>query len=500
MKLSSNRHLPRNLYTPEQVKNSEKWAAQQQGLSLFELMQKAGEAIFELIENCFFKEKTLCILLGKGNNAGDGFVVARLAHTAGWHVELATMPGCQSWSGEAQQALAQLPDSIHFKNVESCDFSSFSVIVDAVFGIGLNKIVKPEWSVIFDAVNQAGRLVISADVPSGLNAHTGDVMGNAIKATHTVTFIALKSGLFTADAGDYCGEIHFAPLDVAQHVEKANQAYFRLLQLSEQKFYFKPRARNSHKGQFGRLLCIGGDRGMSGAIRIAAEGALRAGAGTVSVITHPDNVVQVSQGRPELMVYGVNGITTEAKTLMQQADAIVIGPGLGRSGWANGLMQIACELEQNKVVDADALHWLAEHAVKKNNWILTPHPGEAGVLLQQSSSHIQHDRYAAAQQIQARYGGVCILKGHGSLIASSQDTSVCQAGNPGMASGGMGDLLAGICGAFIAQGFAPTLAAELAVVVHAQAGDEAAKQGERGMIASDLMSFVRQCVNQAIES
>ncbi|EWH08713.1 carbohydrate kinase [Catenovulum agarivorans DS-2] len=502
MKLSSIRHWPTNLYTPEQIRSTEAKAAELNNLSLFQLMQQAGKAIFELVEGTFDASAHIGILLGKGNNAGDGLVVAKLAVEAGWQVSLVYMPNCQAFKGEAAQAQAELmaldqPSLSRLKqqNAVAADFSQFDLLVDCVLGTGFTGNLSAEWADIFQQANHSSRMIISADIPSGVNGLTGEADSNAIQAQHTVTFLALKTGLFTHDAADYCGLIHYASLGCQHQIEQLNKAYYQLSDWNQLKTFLPARRRNSHKGSFGHVVCIGGDKGMAGAIRLSAEAALRSGAGKVTVLTHPDNVLLVATGRPELMVRGINGITSEVRKLIEQTDVILIGPGLGKTGWANGLMQLVVESNKNTVVDADGLNWLASYRYKKQNWILTPHPTEAARMLNQSTNHIQHNRFAAATELHAHFGGAIVLKGCGSLIASEQGIKVSRYGNPGMASAGMGDLLAGICAAMLAQGYTTELAAELAVNIHAKAGDLAAKQGERGMIASDLLQYMREVIN-----
>ncbi|MCU4676343.1 NAD(P)H-hydrate dehydratase [Catenovulum sp. 2E275] len=501
MKLVESRQLPVAVYTPEQIRQNEAQAAKSTGINLYQLMQKAGEAVFELITQNFLQPKRIGILLGKGNNAGDGFVVAKLAAQAGWQVSLLAMPNCDNWQGDALTAKEEaLKQNLTIQSAENHDFTQYDILVDAILGTGLKKNLTQDWQNIIEQVNAQAFQVVSIDIPSGLNAKTGCVMGAAINAQHTVTFIGLKTGLLTADAADYIGLLHFAGLDVDKVFAEQNHAYYRLSQFNELRGCFDKRARNSHKGKYGHVLCIGGDKGMSGAIRLSAEAVLRAGAGLVSVITHPDNVLAVSITRPELMVLGVNGINQELKDKVAAADVIVIGPGLGKSGWANGLMQYVIEQDKPKVIDADGLNWLAQHPCKQKNWVLTPHPLEAARLLSQSQYHVQYDRYSAATELQAMYGGTVVLKGCGSLIAGKHEIVVCKQGNPGLATAGSGDVLTGIIAAFLAQGFTPELAAELGVNIHAQAGDLAAKSGERGMIASDLYPFIRHLINQAVES
>ncbi|NTS77468.1 NAD(P)H-hydrate dehydratase [Catenovulum sp. SM1970] len=511
-------YLPPEVYLPTQVKENEARAAQTAGIKLYDLMEQAGAATFYLLKNIFPHGAKLAVVTGPGNNAGDGYVVARLAVQAGWQVTLAQMPDCQNLQSDAAMAAEKwqvLTTTAEFghaktKTAESVDFSEFDIILDAVLGTGANKHIKDAWQPIFKKINQSPVLTVSVDVPSGLNAQTGVALmpaqANAdefvIRADHTVTFIAVKSGLVTADAADYVGRIHYADLGIGDIFVEQNTVYYKRTELNLLRHHLAARSRIAHKHDFGHVVCIGGDRGMSGAIRLAAQACLQAGAGLVTVLTHPDNVIQVSASCPELMVQGVNGLTDDLIQLLAKADVVLAGPGMGQSGWANGLMQQLTQVDESStfdkpmVVDADGLNWLASNPVKRANWILTPHLGEASRLLAENKATIHQDRYASATELCLRYGGVSVLKGAGSLIASSQKTSVCVAGNPGMASAGMGDVLSGLCAAMLAQGLDLYSAAQVAVCLHAEAGDIAAAKGERGLIASDLLAHIRELINE----
>lgn len=255
------------------------------------------------------------------------------------------------------------------------------------------------------------------------------------------------------------------------------------------------RPRDAHKGLFGHVLIVGGNFGMAGAVRLAGEAALRTGAGLVSVATQPEHVTVVASECPEIMAHGVEN-SNDLKPLLLKATVIVIGPGLGQTDWSKQLFETVFASPQPKVIDADGLNLLAQHPKKFEQWVLTPHPGEAGRLLNCEAKQIQADRISAIRELQATYGGVVVLKGAGSLICASNSLSICQSGNPGMASGGMGDVLSGVIGALLAQNFNLQQAAELGVCLHACAGDMAAQQmGERGLIASDLMSYLHLLVN-----
>jgi NAD(P)H-hydrate epimerase len=258
-----------------------------------------------------------------------------------------------------------------------------------------------------------------------------------------------------------------------------------------------PRKRTAHKGQQGAVLIIGGGWGMAGAARMSGEAALRSGAGLVTIATHPDNVAAVIAGRPELMCRGVMN-AADLQPLIERADLIAIGPGLGRDDWARSVFDAALATEQRKVVDADALNLLASSPRKQSNWILTPHPGEAARLLGISNDEVQRDRLNQAKAIGSRFGGVVVLKGAGTLVATDGLTPVvCDRGNPGMASPGMGDVLTGVISGMAAQIPDLVAAAEMGVLVHAMAGDMAARHGERGLLASDLFSYLPTCVNPA---
>lgn len=259
--------------------------------------------------------------------------------------------------------------------------------------------------------------------------------------------------------------------------------------------YLKPRARDSFKGDFGQVLIVGGAPGYSGAVLLAAEAALRVGAGLVSIATHPDHASVLNLSRPEIMCHGIDS-KEQLDPLIEKATVLVIGPGLGQSAWSQMIFHQASLSEKNSIVDADGLNLLANKPFKKRNWIMTPHPGEAARLLKKSTQAIQQDRVSAAHLLQKQYDGWIVLKGAGTLITGPDGSiAICTAGNPGMATGGMGDVLSGVLGGLVAQSIPLEVTARLGVILHAAAGDLAAKKGERGMIASDLMLYLRDLVN-----
>jgi NAD(P)H-hydrate epimerase len=262
-----------------------------------------------------------------------------------------------------------------------------------------------------------------------------------------------------------------------------------------------PRPLDAHKGLFGHVMVVGSDYGMPGAARLAAEGALRVGAGLVTVITQKEHISSIMNGRPELLCYGVEAITPLLDILTNKASVIVLGPGLGQSGWSKRLFDKLIAIPQPIVLDADGLNWLArsQSSVPRTNWILTPHPGEAARLLNTTVQEIQKNREQSAQQLQKQYNGVIVLKGAHSIVTHSQKPTIkiCESGNPGMASPGMGDLLSGMIAGLVAQGIKLEQAAEAGVMLHAEAADRvASRQGQRGLLASDLFCELPLVINE----
>ena len=484
--------LPTKLYTTAQVRELDRLAIKDYGIPGIELMSRAGNAVFRHLRIKWPQCQSIDVFCGSGNNAGDGYIIAGLAHAVGLNVTayFVSDPGLLK-----DNALIAYQDYVKAKGkalpFQAGQITKADVIVDALLGTGLSKPVTGLYADAINAINRSRAPVIAVDVPSGLNADTGNVMGCAVKANCTVTFLGLKQGLLTGLAPDYAGEIIYSSLAVPNELfGKITPDAVRLKQKK-----FPSRARCVHKGDHGHVLIIGGDQGYSGAVRMAGEAALRVGAGLVSIAAHPDHAAQLNTGRPELMCHGVQN-SSQLEPLLDKANCLLIGPGLGQSRWAVELFLSALKSAKPAVIDADGLNLLAHVPEKRSNWILTPHPGEAARLLGVASAEIQQDRFRAAAGIQTKYNGIVALKGAGTLIAGADEIAVCATGNPGMASGGMGDVLAGAIAGLIAQGFSLKDAAQQGVYVHGMAADLAAGQGgERGLLASDLMPFLRQLVN-----
>jgi len=377
------------------------------------------------------------------------------------------------------------------------ELNSSDLLVDALLGTGLQRDVSGDWKVLIKQINQHRIPVLAVDIPSGLHADSGVVMGDCVRADRTISFIGLKQGMFTAAGVEYCGRALFDDLQIPADVYDAVEPSAIRLDVNNA-CRLMPAARRAtdHKGKFGHVLVVGGGPGMPGAALMAALAAARSGAGLVSIATHSDHASQMVSQCPELMCHGVQS-ATELGKLLQRATVVVLGPGLGRSAWASDLFARVLDTDLPLVVDADGLNLLAREKATRSNWVLTPHPGEAGRLLASSTAEVQHDRFAAARQITTDYQAVCVLKGSGSLIHDRKDNiAISTSGNPGMATGGMGDVLGGIIAALIAQGLELADAARLATWLHGRAGDMAAADGgERGMLATDLLPWIRLLMN-----
>ncbi|MGZ8244197.1 NAD(P)H-hydrate dehydratase [Methylomagnum sp.] len=498
------RPLPPELYRAQDVRAMDRYAIDTLGIPGIDLMRQAGIAAFAALRERHPEARTLSAVCGAGNNGGDGYVLARLAHQADWDVRVYPAAPPEALKGDAltayQDFRAAGGEILDFIPV---DFEGAEVVVDALLGTGLDREVEGPYAEIIRAINRYAQLgvvrsgrpgrILALDIPSGLHADTGTALGVAVKAHLTVSFIGLKRGLFTGEGLEYSGEVVFDDLGTSPDVRHSAKPSARLLPLWGRGL--QPRPRFAHKGHFGHVLVVGGDHGYSGAARLAAEAAGRVGAGLVSVATRQDHAALLNLARPELMCHGVEG-REELRAVLARASVIALGPGLGRSDWARELLASVLATELPLVVDADGLNLLAEHPLRRDHWILTPHPGEAARLLGVSTAEVQRDRYAAVRELQAKYGGVAVLKGSGTLIVGKDGIpAVCTAGNPGMASGGMGDVLTGVTAGLLAQKLDLLDAATLAVRLHGAAGDDAAKSGERGLLAGDLMEPLRRLVN-----
>lgn len=520
--------LPLSLYTADQVRALDRRAIEEYGIPGIELMSRAADSVLRNLHVRWPQVRRLLVFAGSGNNAGDGYLVAALACAEGLQAEVIEVGDAERLGPDAATARARalaggvrcqpLTTPVSWPDMPGGD----TVVIDALLGTGIRGPLRPEFKEAVQTMNRMSAPVVSVDIPSGVCPDTGRVAEEAVRATLTVCFIALKQGLLAASGPDHAGEIVVETLALPERLLTATAACMRIDMHTESP-RLAPRSLAAHKGDCGHVLVIGGDTGYGGAALMAAEAACRAGAGTVRLLTRAAHVSAVLARRPEIMVQALesleDGDWEGLGPLVQHADAVVIGPGLGRTPWARCVLQhvlVAAGAHVPLVVDADALALLAEdlherHAItpggqlplglRKRQWVLTPHPGEAARMLGLSTAEIQADRFAAARQLQALWGGVCLLKGIGSLVCHddgvAQQLALCTEGNPGMASGGMGDVLSGLVGALLAQGFEAASALRLAVCIHGEAADiAAARDGERGLLATDLLPHIRHLMNR----
>jgi hydroxyethylthiazole kinase-like uncharacterized protein yjeF len=487
--------LPTNIYSVAAVRETDRMTIEDRGVPGYTLMMRAGEAAVSEACARFPDAGRWQVVCGAGNNAGDGYVVARVAAARGLAVSVIALVDPESLQGDAATAYRDYAaeGGVVLPWAGELDAEA-SLLVDGMLGSGLERDVGGEFARAVAALNAHGAPVLALDIPTGIQGDTGAVLGCAVRADLTVTFVGLKQGLFLGEGPEYCGTLRFADLGIADDDRDGIEPAMRRIDDAMLAAALPRRRRTGHKGDYGHVLVVGGGEGMPGAVRLAGEAALRAGAGLVSIATHPSHAAMMVASRPELMPHAVAS-PNDLAPLLERADVVAFGPGLGRSDWARALFDPLLAFDRPAVWDADALNLLAEQPGKARERVITPHPGEAARLLGETTAGIQADRPGALARLQAKYGGIAVLKGAGTLVSDLPVPLLCTAGNPGMGSAGMGDVLSGIIAALAAQGIELPRAAAVGVEVHARAGDRAAVAGERGLIASDLLAELRAVVN-----
>lgn len=501
--------MDRPLYTARQVRQLEEALAARHGLAAATLMARAGQALHACVRRHWPQARRVLVLAGTGNNGGDGYVLAQQLRAEGRQVDVLALAAPASALAVAQAEAWQAAGGVVHSWPGNGPLPAADLVVDALFGIGLARPLAGAAAVLVDACNRSAVPVLAVDVPSGLDADTGHVATVAVRATRTLCLLAGKRGLHTGQAADCRGTLGFDDLGCGGLVAglaadpPAIAPAARLMASADLAQWLPPRRRSAHKGDHGHVLVVGGDAGMAGAVQIAGQAALRAGAGWCSLATRPAHAAGAVSQRPELMSHPV-GDGQALAGLAARASVLAVGPGLGRGDWSRQLLDCclhwAAATGKPLLLDADALNLLAEGSAGDPAWahgqvVLTPHPGEAARLLGISVADIAADRFAAVRELARRYRCVAVLKGAGTLVDDGHHCHVCGHGNPGMASAGMGDALSGIIAAFLAQGLPPFRAASAGVLAHALAGDRAAAGGERGLLAGDLTDCLRQVVN-----
>ncbi|WP_199610933.1 NAD(P)H-hydrate dehydratase [Flocculibacter collagenilyticus] len=543
----NNDNLPQKVYTAQQVRENEAQIAKQLNVSMYTLMERAGQAVFNLIQT-YYPKARLIVFVGKGNNGGDGFVAARLAIEQGRAVTVIQLGSTERLTGDAKQAWQkwneqykkqnqqrQLAKAIQYdiyddQSAEEVnlltsrlsellqDASTFTessadnsthagvsiVIIDALLGTGVVGKPREAFATVINAINKAKAPVVSVDLPSGLNADTGYTSFECVNATHTISFVSYKQGLLTGVAKECCGKLHYDGLGIDAVFQQQIVSSVELVDAQQAFLQLPKRTQYAHKTQCGHILCIGGNVGMAGAIQLSATAALRSGAGLVSVATHPSNVTTVASAQPELMVLGIETVT-QLQPLIDRASVVVFGPGLGRDEWAGSLWQVVRILNKPIIIDADGLYFLAQeqgslqtmhqkiNAIRK---VITPHEGEAARLLNINIEDVRANRFSVVKELHHLYGANTLLKGAGSLIFDGKTTTINTTGNPAMASGGMGDTLSGIIAGLIGQGMPHVAALRYAVWAHGKIADDlASARGIRGLLASDIIKQLYKVVN-----
>ena len=485
-------------------------AAVDQGGSYLELMENAGSAAARfLIKMESPAGKRIVILCGKGNNGGDGYVVARHLTVRGARVAVVLAQGdpATEISREMFEKLSDTSVRVLYLD-RDWDFikdliSSADYLYDGIYGIGFRGAVPEELARLFDAAEASPAHKIALDLPSGVQCDTGAVEGRCIHADDTVTFSARKPAHLLRPAMDFCGEVTCVDVGIPDSLLEASDAAMEVTSRETAAPLFTPREQDSNKGTYGTLLCVCGSEGMAGAAILSAGAALRCGAGLVNLALPGKIYPIVAPCLPEC-VYTLweekeNGVLTYASqqkldAVLKKASACVIGCGLGQSLTA---LRLTCDLiEYSKVpvvVDADGINAVARNIdvlkAAQAPVILTPHPGEMARLLETTVAEVQANRLTYAKLFAEQYGVIVVLKGTGTITAAPDGRTFWNpTGNPGMAKGGSGDVLAGMIGSFLAQGADPVVAAAAGAYLHGLAGDECARKlSQRGMLPSDMI-------------
>lgn len=476
--------LERMLYTARQTREIDRQVIEQGPETAYQLMQRAGRLVFNHIQRRYGHCQPVVIACGSGNNGGDGYVVARCLQRIGVAVQVLQV--AEPSTDSCGQALTDYRAEGGAVTSDICAVKQAGLLVDGMLGAGLSRAPAGRYAEVIAQFNASGRPCVAIDIPSGLDADTGAAFDSAINAALTVTFIARKAGLYTGAGCGASGEVVFESLALDSEIVGSQPAVAELLSPPR----LPPRPIDSHKGMFGRVAVVGGEHGMLGAAILAGRAALRSGAGTVTLACRKQALDLAALVQPELMSQPAETVD-QIEAVINAADVLVAGPGTDTGVWSSLLFESIGKSDLPRVVDAGALRLLAGSPSLYGQQVLTPHPGEAAALLDCRSSEIQADRLAAAIRICEKYGGICVLKGAGTVISDGRRTAICRGGNPGMASAGMGDVLGGIIGSLMAQGRQPYDAACAGVYLHAEAADQVAVRiGQPSLLASDIIDHL----------
>lgn len=457
------------------------------------LVKKAGKALAKEVVKCWPRARRVTIFCGSGNNGADGYSAAIHLHEQGITPVLVPLMLKRKGTASMEQMRAQC-EALGLTVIENPHHAlhEADVVIDAVLGNGQRATELPMFlQTSLLAIKNCGLPVLAVDIPTGIIASSGEVLPHAVAASRTMAFIAARMAHRSGDAAAFCGDVSVETLGL----NVANAPQDAICLVKQKQALFPPRPVNSHKGRQGHLLVIGGNHGMGGAALLAAEAALRSGAGKVTVLTRPEHVTAFLARTPELMVRGITK-TPSIKQWLISADAVVLGPGLGNDAWAKNLWRQTIESDLPLLCDADAITlWkLLSPKVRQAPTVFTPHPGEAARLLACSAKQVQHSRLQSLQALMNKLEATIVLKGNGTLISSLDSVPLLlNCGNPGMAIGGMGDILSGIVGALLAQQYEPDRAACLGAWWHGRAADRVAeKRGQIGLLPTDVIAALSE--------
>ncbi len=516
------------LVTADQIKEMDRIAIESFGIPGLVLMENAGRGAFEYLLRKFkdIKTKKIAVLAGRGNNGGDGFVIARYLMEKGIPVTIFLLSSIQKVAGDAKinmllaqklcdrsstSSIIEIPDVDTFKKQKAA-ILFHDLFIDAILGTGLNSDVKGFFKDAIELINSSQRPVFSVDIPSGLDSDTGQPLGIAVKACATATFAFAKAGHILYPGNLYTGDLEIIDIGIPKFIAREKGIKLFLIEKKDIAAFFKPRKFQSHKGSYGHLLVIGGSTGKTGAASLCANAAMRCGTGLVTLgiakslnkIIEPQVIEPMTHPLPEKNKgFLSDNCFEEILNLLKNKQTLALGPGIGTHEDTKKLVTSLIEKsEVPMVIDADAINCIAQDTQvlkkKKAPAILTPHPGEMARLCDMTSKDIQTDRLGIASQFAKAHDVIVVLKGAQTIVSLADGRSfVCPTGNPGMASGGMGDVLTGLIAGFCTQGFTPENASLAGVFIHGMCADQLATDvGAFGFIASDIIQIIPKIIHQ----
>jgi len=505
----------------EQMREADRRTIQDIGIASLVLMENAGRQVVAAIESLYpdLAERRIAIVCGKGNNGGDGFVVARTLQQRGFDVSVFVIGRLIEVKADARinleilgrtgQTVVEVADETAWE-LHGAEIAGHDLIIDALFGTGLSTPLTGFYETVVADINEAGVPIVSIDIPSGMSADTGDIIGDSIEATVTVTLAAPKLPLVLPPAEMKAGEVVIADIGIPSDViDQLEGPRIDLLTREQMRALIQPRAPDAHKGDFGRVLVVAGSMGKAGAAVLCAQGAMRAGAGLVTVAAPKSCQATIAAHAAEYMTEGLDEtadgtihFSAADAVLGIDADVIVAGPGLGRGEAVTTFVrELLDKCEGPLVLDADALNAFADEPAllvgrEGRDLIITPHPGEMARLVGCTVEDLQADRLGIATDFAKRHKLYLVLKGYRTLVVTPDEkVFVNPTGCPGMATGGTGDVLAGMLGAWLAQLLDAEAACKLAVYLHGSAGELAdADNGEVSMTAGDLVDHIGDAI------